>query len=157
MAYDRFGEKNPNWGKKHSDATRAKMRLAKQRRKELLGYIISPEHQVKMVAAKVALGTQKGEKNGMWKGGITAWYQIIRTSSAYKEWRNKVYKRDNYRCVICDTPGSGKNLNADHIKPFAYYPELRFDVNNGRTLCIDCHKQTDTYAGKAKKYELQTI
>lgn len=51
----------------------------------------------------------------------------------------------DYKCVIC---GKGGKLQSDHIKPFALYPELRFDVNNGRTLCISCHIKTDTYGGK---------
>lgn len=45
----------------------------------------------------------------------------------------------------------GNKLQADHIKPFAYFPELRFAIDNGRTLCINCHKKTDSFAGKAQK------
>lgn len=90
----------------------------------------------------------KGEKNVNWKGGITPENHRVRTSTEYKEWRKAVFERDNYTCQFC-----GKRnritLHADHIKPFAYYPDLRLDLNNGRTLCAPCHSKTDTYMGKA--------
>jgi hypothetical protein len=44
-----------------------------------------------------------------------------------------------------------EKLEADHIKPFALFPELRFDISNGRTLCLPCHKLTDNYAGRKKE------
>lgn len=59
------------------------------------------------------------------------------------EWRNAVYKRDKYVCQGCGKRG-GK-LNAHHIKPYKKYPELRYNLKNGITLCIDCHKKTDSY------------
>lgn len=90
----------------------------------------------------------KGEKNNMWKGGITPINQKIRTSKEYKDWRIKVFERDNYTCQECNS--RGVTLNADHIKPFAYYPELRLVIENGRTLCVPCHKETNTYGSKAK-------
>jgi len=85
-----------------------------------------------------------GEGNPNWRGGVTKLNDKVRKSIEYKQWRTAVFERDNFTCVEC-LDSSGGNLNADHIKQFAYYPELRFDVDNGRTLCVDCHKNTDTY------------
>lgn len=95
------------------------------------------------------LGKNKGESNGFWKGGITSKNAMIRTSRDYRLWREAVFERDNWTCVWCSQRG-GK-LNADHIKPFALFPELRLAIDNGRTLCVPCHKTTDTYAGRIFK------
>lgn len=72
----------------------------------------------------------------------------IRKSAEYKRWRTAVYERDNYTCQECGVRG-GVELNADHVKPFTLFPELRFDVNNGRTLCRDCHLATPTFGRSA--------
>lgn len=97
-----------------------------------------------------SLPLKTGDRAMNWRGGITKESFLIRTSPLYKEWRTCVFERDNYTCVWCGVYG-GK-LNADHIKPFSAYPELRFDLNNGRTLCIDCHKKTPTYGINALNY-----
>ena len=88
-----------------------------------------------------------GENNSNWKGGITPLNLKIRHSREYKLWRKAIFERDNYTCIWCGDKKGG-NLNADHIKPFALFPELRFAIDNGRTLCELCHKTTDTYGGK---------
>jgi len=62
----------------------------------------------------------------------------IRRSTEYKEWRNAVFRRDDYTCQRCGS--RGVKVNAHHIKPFAYYHDLRTDVDNGITLCVACHK-----------------
>jgi hypothetical protein len=65
---------------------------------------------------------------------------LIRKSCQYIEWRDNVYKRDNYICQKCKDK-SKTYFHAHHIKSFAKYPELRFDINNGITLCVECHKK----------------
>ena len=88
----------------------------------------------------------RGEKNSNWKGGVTPIYKKIRESFEYEEWRTKVFERDLYTCQFCGQIGG--YLNADHIKSFASYPDLRFELSNGRTLCVPCHKKTFTYGFK---------
>lgn len=98
----------------------------------------------------------KGVNNPQWRGGVTPIHWRIRQSLEYRTWRKSVFERDNYTCVFCHEKSSGK-LEADHIKRFSLYPELRFNISNGRTLCKDCHKKTDTYGTTGltrKDYEI---
>lgn len=83
--------------------------------------------------------SHKGIKHYNWQGGKTKENIIIRRSLKSRIWRKKVFKRDNWTCKKCLTKGG--ILNAHHIKHFSKYPELRFDINNGITLCIKCHKK----------------
>lgn len=94
---------------------------------------------------------RKGKDCNFWKGGVTPINKKIRSSSELKRWRKEVFYRDDFTCQMCGD--RGVTLNADHIKPFSLFPELRFDLDNGRTLCVPCHKETDTYLGKIKQYE----
>ena len=107
----------------------------------------------KQTAEHIAKRVKKmlGKNNPAWKGGITPINIKIRMSKEYKLWRKAVFERDNYTCIWCGArSGNGKAviLNADHIKPFSLFPELRFAIDNGRTLCEDCHKKTDTFGWK---------
>lgn len=94
---------------------------------------------------------QKGSKSHFWKGGISKFNRTERRNLMgtleYKLWREAIFKRDNYTCVFCGV--KGVTLNADHIKEWCNYPELRFAIDNGRTLCVPCHKTTSNYGGKA--------
>ena len=125
---------HPNYNLSVSDETRKKISQG------LKGIIKSEEWRRKLSES------HKGEKSYTWKGGISKINERIRRSLEYKLWREKVYKRDNYICQLCKNKG-GK-LVADHIKSFAEYPELRFELSNGRTLCINCHKETYNYGIK---------
>lgn len=72
----------------------------------------------------------------------------IRKNPEYYAWRKAVYKRDNYTCVECGECDG--ELHAHHIKSWADYPELRYDIDNGQTLCEDCHKKTENYGRRRK-------
>lgn len=112
--------------------------------------------------------SRMGSRNVNYKGGITPINLKIRYSLKYKQWRGLIFKRDNFTCVWCKSNKSN-TLEADHIIPFskiieklkfehgidnlyekAMSCELLWDINNGRTLCKECHKKTDTYPENLK-------
>ena len=80
-----------------------------------------------------------GDKHWNWKGGITDENRLFRNSGQYRDWRRKVFERDRFSCVNCGYRScKSRDIRADHIKPFCLFPELRLDVDNGRTLCLPC-------------------
>ncbi len=119
-------------GKKASEETKSKMRAS------------STHHWYGKRRPEIS-----GEKSNLWRGGITKGHRYIRTTQEYIRWRTSVFERDSYTCQECGD-NKGGNLEADHIKPFAYFPELRFELSNGRTLCRECHKKTPTWGNKIR-------
>ena len=111
------------------------------------GHIMSVESRIKIGAA------EKGEKHWNWKGGISPVNELLRNCVELRLWRKAVFERDNFTCQAEGCGAVGVTLNADHIKPFSLYPELRFAIDNGRTLCVPCHKKTETYGAKIRNYE----
>lgn len=112
LSQSKSGTNNPQFGKKHSE-----------------------EHKRKIGNA------EKGNKHWNWRGGITPTQMKIRNSETYKQWRNEVYGRDNWTCRICGKKCESKDIVAHHLKSFSEHPELRFDVDNGITLCRSCHSK----------------
>lgn len=138
-----------NKGKKLSDSHKLNIKNT------MMNHECSPETRRKISESNKQ--RIKEGKHNWWKGGITPETRRIRMSMEYKLWRKSVFERDKYTCVWCGVrSGNGKTviLQADHIKPFTHYPELRFAIDNGRTLCVDCHKTTDTYGTKIKNYKI---
>lgn len=114
-----LGKKNHFYGMHHSNETREKM---------------------------------QGENSGNWKGGITPLYEAIRCCFEYRQWRSDIFTRDNFTCQKCGD-AIGGNLVAHHIVEFADIIERYeittleealkceelWNINNGQTLCDDCH------------------
>lgn len=85
----------------------------------------------------------RGKDHPNWRGGVA---RNRRSGLKYREWRESVFQRDDWTCQTCGC--RGVYLESHHIKSWAEYPELRYLLNNGVTLCRDCHKLTDNYKGK---------
>ena len=80
---------------------------------------------------------QRGKNHWNWKGGI-----CLRDNKTieYKEWRKKIFERDNHTCQIClrKKEVSGK-LQAHHLYYYSEIQELRYSLKNGITYCKSCH------------------
>lgn len=124
---------------------RAKQIITQEHRKAISestkGRKLTKEHIAKI----------SGSNNYHWKGGSDNPIKKLRGSFEYKKWRMEVYRRDYWTCQICRI--KGKKIWADHIKPFSLFPEFRFDINNGRTLCIDCALKLPTHGSRIYNYQ----
>lgn len=153
--------KNPEeWKRKQSENRKGKMpknidkliELSKSRkgikRPQEFCQIISETHKGKTVSIEVRKKIScklKGITIEEWTGFSRTDKKAERMSKEYIEWRKAVFKRDNFTCKDC---GNNKcYLEAHHIKEFSKYPELRYVVSNGRTLCLDCHNKLNKRGG----------
>ena|SRR3990167_5499748 len=128
-------------GQRHSVITKTKISNSKQgcvsNRK---GITLS-----EMIKAKISASKRLPNKR----------YILSRDTREYKTWRKSVFERDNYTCSWCGQVGG--QLNVDHIRPVSLFPDSILDIENGRTLCVECHKKTDTYGIKMYHQKRLTI
>jgi len=81
---------------------------------------------------------QSGDLHYNWRdGGAGKERNLVRNKEIYKTWREGVVQRDNHTCQCCNSKIN--IIETHHLYNFAEYPDLRFDVNNGTTLCNKCH------------------
>lgn len=137
----KLGPRNPMYGvkiigRKHSEETKEKIKNTRKRGKDHFRYK-NPKDRIEPI------NTQ------------------IRNCAKSKEWKFLVLKRDNFKCILCN---SKEKLQVDHIVPFAIIKiqnkissleeallcSSLWDISNGRTLCKECHMKTDTWGSKTK-------
>lgn len=126
VMHDQGGEKNPMWGKKHSEKTLKKMRESHK------GHLVSEDTKEKIGLAN------SGEKSYRWIKDRSTLEKNKRNDPEYKQWVKKIKERDNNICKLKNKDCYGYKV-AHHIKGWAEYPELRYKVNNGITLCQAHH------------------
>ena len=69
--------------------------------------------------------------------------------AVYKRFRLEVLKRDSFTCKMCKARVKKTRLNVHHIMKWSSAASLRYDVDNGITLCRKCH---DSIKGKETHY-----
>ena len=74
-----------------------------------------------------------------------------RNSAESQRWKREVRRRDGNACRVC---GVQRNIHVHHIKPLKKYPDFATDIDNGITLCGNCHT---LFRGKEESTNLQTI
>lgn len=127
-------------GRKQSSEWIEKVRTA------ITGRKLSDEHRktLSLVRKGVSYGPRSAEQNVKlsgpnhwnWQGGRPQ----DRGGYLNLNWKRAVHKRDNHTCQMCGIPNlSGRNQQADHIQSWRDFPDLRFELSNGRTLCGPCH------------------
>lgn len=103
-------------------------------RRAHIGKLCSLETREKMSASH-----PKGELSPFWIADRSLLIKRQkRNDSAYKEWRRQVWLRDNFKCKIANPDCAGK-IEAHHILRWKDFPELRYQLNNGITLCHAHH------------------
>lgn len=129
------GEKNPFYGKTHSKTTKEKLSAVAKKR--------------------------IGPKANNWKGGLRPIYHLVRGCFKYNEWRISVFTRDGFACQECGNTKA--RFNAHHIYQFkqilddyniktieqALACDALWDIDNGITLCKECHKELHKAMNKA--------
>lgn len=124
---------NDVWtGRKQSETAKRKQSEAKKGKKHPIQRRIAQSSKIQGISIQE------------WNGFATTKEERLRRGSDHKAWRSSVFTRDRFMCQLCgDTSRKGHSveLHPHHIKPKKQYPELRFTVSNGITLCLSCHKK----------------
>lgn len=152
------GERNYNFGKKLSNEHKTKIGQSNK------GKVLSEKTKLKISLS------HKGNRTWNWKGGITPLQKTIRRSFEYRNWRKQIFERDNYTCQGCKLRGgtlhphhntkSFATIFQEFLQTYSQFSPIEdketltrlavfyqpfWDINNGQTLCVKCHRQTKNY------------
>ncbi len=115
-----------NFGKYHSD-------FSKEKISNSINLWLSNQDNLNKVKERMSL--RRGENHPRWvKDRSLLKKNDRRNDSAYKQWRIGVYKRDRFKCRMNNEECLGR-IEAHHILSWSRYQELRYNINNGITLC----------------------
>jgi hypothetical protein len=121
-----------------------------------------------------------GDEHYRWKGGITELTTLIRNLIENRDWKKQVFQRDNYTCQECFTHYTSQApvymevhhkmafslLMQDFLKEYSQFSPIEdketlvrlatsyqpfWDIENGITLCEDCHSLKGTHPDKQKR------
>ena len=122
-----------------------------------------PTEETKLKISQSRINKYKGSENPNWQGGLTSLVQLIRHCFEYRQWRSDVFTRDDFNCQKCGI--KGERLNAHHIVSFTDIVERYeiltleeaincaelWNINNGQTLCQDCHIELHKNPNKRRR------
>lgn len=135
--YGRIGELHPMFGTHHSNISKKKISESSKGRQPMLGHKHTEETRIKMSMSHQGISDIEDFGGFKYESDDNR-----RNDPKLGDWRTSIFERDNYTCQQC---GSNGRLEAHHICMWSKYSEFRFDIDNGITLCKDCHKRIRGY------------
>ena len=157
----KFKNRKPMLGKKHSEETKLRMSLAskgKQKSQEHIQNMIKSKigvpHMLTDAGKKSFSEKMKGENNPKWiknRKNLVGRHDRRFHDTEYKQWVMNVRNRDGWKCKISNRSCSGR-LETHHILGWKSHPELRYQTNNGITLCHFHHPRKKDDEKKLSPY-----
>ncbi len=143
-------------GRKLSKETRAKLSLAFKGKKRT-----NMTDEIKKKISISKKGTKMGENHPRYISDRTKLQRYNddskdRISSAYRDWRTQVWLRDNFKCKIANPDCEGR-IEAHHILGWKSHPELRYQINNGITLCHAHHPRKRAEEKRLSPYFMELV
>ena len=150
---------SPKWmlGKKHSEETKRKMSNSHKNLNSPTGFKKGCVSYCKLHPEVM----RRGEASPHWIKDRSKLKRYNdenkdRRSSIYNAWRKSVWLRDNFKCKMSNPDCKGR-LEAHHILGWKDYPELRYDINNGITLCHFHHPMKKKDEKRLSPYFMELV